>query len=62
MHVVPIVFFSLVNGLANLSNIKSLGRINNYTESGKNNRGKFIEGNDNFRKLLNLVVFLRNIV
>ena len=35
--------------------IKSLGRINNYTESGKNNRGKFIEGNDNFRKLAYLM-------
>ena len=35
--------------------IKSLGRINNYTESGKNNRGKFMEGNDNFKKLAYLM-------
>ena len=35
--------------------IKSLGRINNYTESGKNNRGKFMKGNDNFKKLAYLM-------
>ena len=35
--------------------IKSLGRSNNYTESGKNNRGKFVEGNDNFKKLAYLM-------
>ena len=35
--------------------IKSLGRVNNYTESGKNNRGKFVEKNDNFKKLAYLM-------
>tara|TARA_R110002051_G_scaffold83504_1_gene148125 strand:+ start:2442 stop:3242 length:801 start_codon:yes stop_codon:yes gene_type:complete len=35
--------------------IKSTGRINNYTESGKNNRGKFIAGSDNFKKLAHLM-------
>lgn len=35
--------------------IKSTGRVNNYTESGKNNRGKFISGNDNFKKLAHLM-------
>ena len=35
--------------------IKSLGRINNYTESGKNNRGKFVSGSDHFKKLAHLM-------
>ena len=35
--------------------IKSLGRSNNYTENGKNNRGKYVESNDNFKKLAYLM-------
>jgi len=35
--------------------IKSVGRINNYTESGKNNRGKFVSKSDNFKKLAHLM-------
>tara|TARA_R110000824_G_scaffold12182_3_gene53396 strand:- start:540 stop:1340 length:801 start_codon:yes stop_codon:yes gene_type:complete len=35
--------------------IKSVGRVNNYTESGKNNRGKFVTGSDNFKKLAHLM-------
>ena len=35
--------------------IKSSGRVNNYTESGKNNRGKFVSNNDNMKKLAHLM-------
>jgi hypothetical protein len=35
--------------------IKSEGRINNYTISGKNNRGKYIKGRDDFQKLAYLM-------
>ena len=37
------------------SNVKSEGRVNNYTHSGKNNRGKFIKTSDAFQKLAHLM-------
>ena len=36
--------------------IKSEGRVNNYTISGKNNRGKYIKGRDDFQRLAYLMV------
>lgn len=36
--------------------IKSEGRVNNYTISGKNNRGKYIKGREDFQKLAYLMV------
>ena len=35
--------------------VRSEGRINNYTISGKNNRGKYIKGRDDFQKLAYLM-------
>jgi len=35
--------------------VRSEGRQNNYTYSGKNNRGKYVKGNDNFKKLAYLM-------
>ena len=36
-------------------NINSEGRVNNYTISGKNNRGKYIKGRDDFQRLAYLM-------
>ena len=45
---------SFVNSVKD--NIRSEGRVNNYTISGKNNRGKYIKGRDDFQRLAYLMV------